>query len=126
MNSQKAGIYIPPLSKTAVITTNSGDVSQVLLKGQANKAYIITGYYMFARNTALTTCTQVTLDIFDYWTCVRIVLDSVNLIPSTVCDDKSRISGINVPTFPGKDVTIELDFLPAWMMFTLYYTEVDV
>lgn len=125
INGQRAKISLPPLMKVAEIADASdGDLE--VLPAEAGKSYIIHGYRMLISNTAVTTATVLYLRIYDYNTGAQKTLEIVGLNASQVNRATASLSGLNIPTHPGKKIVINSDAVPAYRSITLYYTEVDV
>lgn len=125
MNNQNALITVSPLCKVAQAQDN-GAADLVVLEGEANKSYIIHGYYLFAQNTAGTACTGMSMQFFDLTSGLVIQLDSIKLTANAVNMAKQSCFGLNVPTMPGKDIILHLDAAADWRIGVVYYSEVVV
>lgn len=125
LNNQQAQIILPPLMKVYQVGENTAN-QITLLEAQNNIMYVIHGYTYMVKNSAATACTNSSLKVYDFWSGKLVSLEDISLVANSVNENNVRITGLNLPTYPGKPVLSYVDAAPLWRNICLYYTEVKV
>lgn len=97
-----------------------------ILPAEPNKAYLIHGYSLYGQNAVGTWGNFVALGMTDFYTGEYILIDGINIATNVADIQRSRITGLNVLTHPGKPVVITTSGAPApyWKSCIIYFSEV--
>lgn len=124
MNNQIAQISVPPIMKQANGWSTDGS-AQTVLPAVDNKSYMIHAVIVNGSNTAGTAATIVAINYTDFWEQKYRSLVGINLNPNVVNSNLLPMTGLNIPTAPGKPVELKCDVAAATMGCTVWYSEVN-
>lgn len=125
-SGMRALITSPQIHRVAYAVDSGVATSLDIIPAEANKAYLIHGYYVNAGNTAVEGCTGITLSATEYFGGKSFGIDGFGLTANQVNQQSVRGTGLNILTQPGKPVTLEAaTAAPNWRAGTVFYTVVD-